>query len=88
MTPYLFLRVTVVLIIIVILVHSGIRTKASLVLGAAISMIMLIIIKPPAEINPWVESEAILGIYSLIMIGTPIIVVAYSLISAFQDRKV
>ena len=85
----------VIYLIIVILITVWMyKTKhtiwASLLYGLIFGVIVLIIIQPPSEIDPYSTSvESTSALYLLILILTPVYVIIYSLRCGYFDyRKV
>jgi hypothetical protein len=75
-----------VLGLIIILIRSHIKIFSSIVIALIFGQIIINIICPPQNIDPWCEVTSMTALYFTIQIVTPIIVVIYALYRAFGDK--
>jgi len=84
----LVIYLVALILIIIIMYKLGCTIWASLLFGFIIALIILIIIYPPSQINPWTANyESNSSIYLLILFLTPIYVTIYVLFRAWNDRR-
>jgi hypothetical protein len=78
----------VVILIVVVMYKLGKTIWASILFASIIGLILLFIINPPSEIDPWsTGTESMSAIYLLIVLLTPIYVTIYALTMAWNNSR-
>jgi hypothetical protein len=74
---------------LVIVLYKYIRIKffSGMVIALVAGQLALNVLFLPTEINFWEEFSSLIAFYSLIQVYTPFVVLLYSLIRAFTDRR-
>lgn len=88
LTASLLIYLGIVVFSILIFIKLDIRPISSIVLSLLIGQIILIILTPPTAIDPWKDTDSTSAIYYLIQIITPIILLVYVIVTAWNDRRI
>ena len=88
LTAALLIYLGIVVFSILIFIKLDIRPISSIVLSLLIGQIILVILTPPTAIDPWKDTDSTSAIYYLIQIITPIILLVYVIVTAWNDRRV
>lgn len=70
----------------IIIYKCGIKLFSSFIMSTIISLILLILLKPPNSIDLEYENKSSYAFYVLILFFTPILVFIYALIMSSKDR--
>ncbi len=88
LTASLLIYLGIVVFSILIFIKLDIRPISSIVLSLLIGQIILVILTPPTAIDPWKDTDSTSAIYYLIQIITPIILLVYVVVTAWNDRRI
>jgi len=84
----LIIYLILVIIAIIIFYKLGLTIWGSFLYAFVIGLIILLIIVPPSDIDPWsTGSESTSAIYLLILFVTPIYIAVYALIAAWKNKR-
>jgi len=84
----LIIYVIIVIILVIIFIRLRIHTISALILGLFLGMIVLDIMFPPSNLNNLTGSSASeVSIYIVIQIITLFMVIIYTFITAWKDKK-
>jgi len=77
----------IAILFFLIFLRLGIYPVPSLVLSLLIGQIALLILAPPYALDPIQRTDSSSALYVVIQIVTPVIIIIYVFISAFENRK-
>lgn len=88
LTTSLIIYLGIVVFAILLFIKLDIRPISAIVLSLLIGQVILFILSPPTSIDPWMQTDSSAIIYYLVQIITPIILLVYLTVTAWNDRRI